>query len=80
MASASTLEWVIGQLRILNGDLEDQQRRIGAYANGVDDAISTPITSDLVSEAGGWVGAIQRAQDAVSYWIYDIQRELDSLE
>ncbi len=80
MASASTLEWVIGQLRILNGDLEDQQRRIATYANGIDDAISTPITGDLVDEASGWSGAIQRAQDAVGYWIYDIQRELDSLE
>lgn len=80
MASASTLEWVIGQLRILNGDLEDQQRRITAYANGVDEAISTPITESLVGEASTWSTAVQRAQDAIWYWIGDIQAELDALE
>ena len=80
MASESTLAWVIGQLHILNGDLEDHQRRVTGYANGIDDAISTPITDGLVGEAGSWAAAIERAQGAVVFWIRDIQAELDNLE
>jgi hypothetical protein len=67
------------QLVMLRSDLVAIEADVVRYRNAISNAIDAPVTAVLQHEAWGWKLAIERASSALSYWIADIQREIDEL-
>ncbi len=67
------------QLVMLRSDLAAIEADVVSYRNAISNAIDAPVTATLQHEAWVWKLAIERASSALSYWIADIQREIDEL-
>lgn len=79
LAYRDTLIWAKARLETLRADLVAIEADVISYRNNLPNAIDAPVTSDLQDEAWTWKLAIDRAQSAMSYWINDIQNEIDEL-
>ncbi len=80
MAYRDTLIWAKSRLETLRIDLGEIETDVISYRNNLPNAIDAPVTTDLLDEAWTWKQAINRAQAAVTYWISDIQHEIERLE
>lgn len=79
MSYQDTLIWAKARLVTLRGDLYDIERDVVAYANALPSAIDAPVTDDLQAEAHGWKLSLDKAESALTYWIGNIQTEIDNL-
>ena len=79
MAYRDTLIWAKNRLIALRGDLYAIETDLNLYRTAIPTAIDAPVTDALQDEAYEWKSSLDRAESAVSYWIRDIQTEIDSL-
>ena len=79
MPYRDTLTGAKNQLLILRSDLATIEADAVSYRKAISNAIDAPVTAVLQREAWVWKLAIERASSALSYWIADIQREIDEL-
>jgi len=79
VAYRDTLIWALARLETLRAELEAVETDLIRYRNYLPNAINAPVTFDLQDEAWTWKLAIDRAQAAMSYWIRDLQNEIDQL-
>ena len=79
MAYRDTLIWAKARLETLRVDLEAIEADVISYRNNLPNAINAPVTSDLQDEAWTWKLTIDRAHSAMSYWVNDLQNEIDQL-
>ncbi len=80
MAYRDTLIWTKTRLETLRIVLGEIEADVISYRNNLPNAIDAPVTADLQNEAWTWKQAIDRTQAAITYWISDIQHEIESLE
>lgn len=79
MAYRDSLIWAMARLETLQVDLEAIEADVISYRDNLPKAIDAPVTPDLQDEAWTWKLSIDRAQSAMSYWINDLQNEIDQL-
>ncbi|MBK5268045.1 MAG: hypothetical protein JJE47_11490 [Acidimicrobiia bacterium] len=80
MPNRDTLILAKNRLVMLRGDLAAIEADVVSYRNVVPNAIDAPVTAGLQNEAWAWKLVIERASSALSYWIADIQTEIDELQ
>jgi len=80
MPYRETLIRAKNRLVILRSDLAAIEADVVSYRNTIPNAIDAPVTAALQDEAWGWKLVIERAESALSFWITDIQTEIDEVQ
>lgn len=79
MSYRDTLINAKNRLYWLRSDLYGIESDLLQYRAGIREAIDAPITDALEDEASAWKVKLDKAESALTYWINDIQREIDTI-
>lgn len=80
MSYRDTLIRAMNRLVILRNDLAAIEADVVRYRKTIPNGLDAPVTAALQDEAWAWKLVIDRAGYALSYWITDIQAEIDEFQ